>query len=91
MELISFVLFAGGNVLFKAIIIFLTSIVSGLGLGIGLYTVKGWLERRKARKEAKKQAKELGERELTPEREEYISNKYKNAIAEELAAATVAK
>jgi hypothetical protein len=50
MELISFVLFAGGKTLLTAIIILLTSAISGVGLSIGLHAVKklfSWHSRKK--------------------------------------------
>lgn len=40
MELIMFVLFMGGKILFTAIMIFLMAIPSGMGLGVGLHAVK---------------------------------------------------
>lgn len=58
MSLIVAVLFLGGKVLFTAIIIFLMAIPSGMGLGVGLHTVKKFFSWR-ARKDissAKKRA-----------------------------------
>lgn len=62
MELIYFVLFAGGKVLLTAIIIFLSSTISGVGLGVGLHYIKKFFNWR-----ARKEIPSAKDRALNPE------------------------
>ena len=50
MELILFVLMVGGQILLWAALTFITATITGLGLGVGLYTIKKWFQRRELKK-----------------------------------------